>query len=426
MDIDQSGKARAAKAAGRLGKAFGAAAAFAMVAAQIAPLPLPGVAAVGMAPAAAQYGAQPVTINCTSQGNAARTCRLPANTQSVIFAGPDRSNRCREGETWRRQGNTLRVTGGCGGTFQAMVYQGGGQGGQQGGNWGGNWGGGNQQGFAGEVACRSRENRTERCAVNTENRVQMLQQYSNAPCIEGRTWSYNRNRIEVRNGCQARFGYGFGNWSGGGGSGGNWGGGQQGFANQLECRSNNNRYQRCSANTQGRVEMLRQFSSTSCVQGRSWGYDGNSIWVDNGCQARFGYGYGNVSGDTSGGGGGPSTGAVVGGVALAAGLIAVLAAAGKKSNTSTATATPATIDADLTRFPSEARAEAQLCMNEVARQLGSTGGTRVRLDRVDQAQRSGDGWMLVGRVTGTWPDHSQAMTMDCRANSRQVTAFDIR
>ncbi len=410
-----------------LGRAFGGAAAFAMVAAQVAPLPLPGIAAIGVAPAAAQYNTQPVTISCYSQGNTARTCRLPANTQSVSFVGPDRTGRCREGETWRRQGNVLRVSGGCGGNFEALVSQGGGS---SGGNWGGsggNWGGsgGSNQGFAGEINCRSRENRTERCSANTENRVQLLQQYSSSPCIQGRTWSYTRNRIEVRNGCQARFGYGYGNWNGEGGS---WGGGNQGFANQLECRSDNNRYRRCSANTQGRVEMLRQFSSSSCIQGRSWGFDRNSIWVDNGCQARFGYGYGNVSGDTSGSGGGSDTGAVIGGVALAAGLIALLAAAGKSSGSgqSSSAATVATIDADLAKFPSDARSEAQLCMNEAARQVGATGGTRVALDRVDQAQRSGDGWMLVARVTGTWPDHRDAMTMDCRANNSRVTAFDIR
>lgn len=401
-----------------LSRALGAAAALAMVAAQVAPLPLPGIAAVGITAAAAQYNARPVSITCSSRGTSANTCRLPANTQSVSFVGPDRSGICREGETWRRQGNNLRVSGGCGGTFEAMVYQGGGSGG---GGWGGS--GGNNQGFAGEITCRSRENRTERCSANTGNRVQMLQQYSSAPCIEGRTWSYTSNRIEVRNGCQARFGYGYGDWNQGGGGG--WGGSNQGFANQLECRSDNNRYRRCSANTQGRVEMLRQLSSSSCIQGRSWGFDRNSIWVDNGCQARFGYGYGNVSGDTSGGGG-SDTGAVIGGVALAAGLIALLAAAGKSSSSAPSSNSVATIDADLARFPSDARSEAQLCMNEAARQIGSTGGTRVSLDRVDQAQRSGDGWLLVAQVSGTWPDQRRSMTMDCRANSSKVTAFDIR
>jgi hypothetical protein len=384
----------------------GAVAAIALVATQLAPLQLPALVAIGVAPAAAQYGARSVRVSCYSNGNRTTTCNLPPDTQSVTFIGPDRSNRCREGETWRRRGNDLQVSNGCGGVFEAMVYQGSGNGGSWGGGgWGdgpgGNWGG-NDQGFAGEITCRSRDNRQEQCYARTQNRVEMLQQYSQSPCIQGRTWSYNRNNIQVRNGCQARFGYGYGNWSGGGNggnTGGNWGG--SGFAGQTECRSENNRYQRCSANTRGRVEMLRQLSSTSCVQGRNWGYDNRSIWVDNGCQARFGYGYGNVSGDSNGGG--SNTGAVIGGVALAAGLIALLAAAGKSGGSSrmAAAATSATLDADIGRFPSDARPEARACLDEAARQVGSTGGTRLKLESVDTVQRSGEGWMILARMTGT-------------------------
>ena len=406
--------------------------AVAVVAAQLVPLPLPALApvglALGMAPALAQ-NTRTTSVNCYANGNGSRTCTLPPNTQSVSYLGPDRSGRCREGDTWRRRGNDLWVTGGCGGVFEAVSYVGG-----SGGGWGGGSGNSNGSGFAGEISCRSRDGRQQECFANTNNRVQMLQQYSSSPCIEGSTWRYSRNSIIVRNGCQARFGYGYGNNGGDwGNGGGNWGGNNQGFAGQTECRSNDNRYQRCSVNTNNRVEMLRQFSSSSCTRGRSWGYDRNSIWVDNGCQARFGYGYGNVSGDTSGGGssgGGSDTGAVIGGVALAAGLIALLAAAGKSGNnsrsSSAASGGVATVSADPGKFPSDARASGDACMKEAARQVGSTGGKTVRLDSVDRAERSGQGWMIVGRITGTWPDHSQSMTMDCRATGSNVTAFDVR
>ncbi|WP_199556216.1 DUF3011 domain-containing protein [Sandaracinobacteroides hominis] len=402
-------------------------AALSLVAAQLAPLPVPLLA---MAPAAAQYGAEPFRVNCYSSGNQTRSCDLPRNTQSVTFIGPDRSGRCREGDTWRRVGNQIRVSDGCGGTFEAMVYQGGGSGGGwgggSGGGSGGGWGGGNGQGFAGEVTCRSRDNREERCSANTGGRVQLLQQYSSASCRQGSTWRYDRYSIIVRQGCQARFGYGYGNYDGG--SGGGWGGGNnQGFAGQTECRSDDNRYRRCSVNTNNRVEMLRQFSSSSCTRGRSWGYDRNSIWVDNGCQARFGYGYGNVTGDTSGGSsGGSNTGAVIGGVALAAGLVALLAAAGKSSNSSSNSSNVAQLDADLGKFPSDARVSGEACMKEAARQIGATGGTRVRLDTLDTASRSGDGWMILARITATYPQQTRQVTMDCRATGSKVTAFDVR
>lgn len=405
----------------------------AMVAAQLAPLPLPMLApaglALGLAPAAA--ASNTMRINCYSNPNSSRTCDLPPNTQSISYMGPDRTGKCREGDTWRRRGNDLWVSDGCGGVFEVVTYSGGsggGSGGGWGGSGGGGWGGsgGSGGGFAGEITCRSRDGRQEECYANTNNRVQMLQQYSSSPCIEGSTWRYSRNSIIVRNGCQARFGYGYGNNGGGGGWGNN-----SGFAGQIECRSDENRYRRCSVNTENRVEMLRQLSNSSCVRGRSWGYDRSSIWVDNGCQARFGYGYGNVSGDWSSGGSNSSSnsGDVVAGVALAAGLVALLAAVGKGSSSSrsaSTTTSAASVSADLNKFPSDARASGDACMKEAGRQVGATGGSAVRLDSVDRVERSGSGWIIQARLTGTWSGQPQAMTMDCRANGSTVTAFDVK
>jgi len=63
---------------------------------------------------------------------------------------------------------------------------------------------------------------------------------------------------------------------------------QQGF---LTCSSNGYRYNFCSANTQGRVVMVREISSGNlCRQGRGWGFDNSGIWVDRGCRADFSYG----------------------------------------------------------------------------------------------------------------------------------------
>ncbi len=61
-----------------------------------------------------------------------------------------------------------------------------------------------------------------------------------------------------------------------------------------------------------------------------------------------------------------------------------------------------------------------------ARQVGATGGAVVKLDRVDGGTRSGDGLMILARLTASYPDHSRAMAMDCRATGEKVTAFDIR
>ena len=58
----------------------------------------------------------------------------------------------------------------------------------------------------------------------------------------------------------------------------------------LTCSSNDGGYQYCRADTQNRVELVRQISGSRCDQGYSWGFDFRGIWVDRGCRAQFNYG----------------------------------------------------------------------------------------------------------------------------------------
>ena len=69
----------------------------------------------------------------------------------------------------------------------------------------------------------------------------------------------------------------------------------------FRCESDGNRQQRCEADTRGGVQLVRQLSKSSCVQGRSWGYDRYGVWVSDGCRAEFASGRG---GGWNGGGGG--------------------------------------------------------------------------------------------------------------------------
>ncbi|HRF54424.1 MAG TPA: DUF3011 domain-containing protein [Aquimonas sp.] len=69
-----------------------------------------------------------------------------------------------------------------------------------------------------------------------------------------------------------------------GGSGG-WGGGQR--EDFFVCESIRDRYSECRKPGRGPVSLDRQLSSTRCVEGRNWGQTRDSVWVDNGCRARF-------------------------------------------------------------------------------------------------------------------------------------------
>lgn len=417
------------------GRLMSFAASGALVVAQLAPLPVlaPVGTALGVAPAAAQT--QRTEIQCYAAQGQQNSCALPPGTRSVTYLGPDRSGICREGQTWRKRGNSLWVANGCGGMFE-VTYAGGGSGGS-GGNWGGsggNWGGsGGSGGFVGEITCRSRNYEAETCNVPTGGRVEVVQQISREPCIQGQTFRFDSRSITVRNGCQARFGYGYGNSGGGwGGSGGGWG--NDGFQAELRCSSNGNRYQRCPADTQGRVILVRQVSQSACTQGSSWGFDNGGIWVNRGCQGYFAYGYGNYrpnsSGETypgnqgnQGGGGGSGVAAGLLGAGLAAGLIALINSKGSKADASNPNAR---ISANYGLFPGGAQAEAKACMEEASRQLGHSGASAVTLNSVASAQPSGGGWRLVSDVTGTWPKETSRLEVDCVASGTKVTAFDVK
>ena len=61
-----------------------------------------------------------------------------------------------------------------------------------------------------------------------------------------------------------------------------------GFAQYgLTCASEDGHRHYCSADTRAGVTMQRQRSKSACVQGTTWGFDQQGIWVDRGCRADF-------------------------------------------------------------------------------------------------------------------------------------------
>ncbi len=114
--------------------------------------------------------------------------------------------------------------------------------------------------------------------------VRISKRLSDKPCDYGRSWGYDRDGIWVDNGCRAVFEYetrdgndsrpeiglpGFGN----------------GQRFRLESTDGKRNYRRID--TSGGVRLVKQVSSTPCIKGRSWDYDRNGVWVDDGCRADF-------------------------------------------------------------------------------------------------------------------------------------------
>jgi hypothetical protein len=141
------------------------------------------------------------------------------------------------------------------------------------------------------LTCASDDMKRHLCRVDTSRGVQMINQRSGSPCIQGQTWGYSRSGIWVDRGCRADFYLGTNYRPGGPGGPGYGGPGGPGYGGggptTITCSSNNGKRNYCPANTSRGVRLTNQRSGSPCVQGQTWGYDNQRIWVDRGCRADF-------------------------------------------------------------------------------------------------------------------------------------------
>ncbi|MEG2803227.1 DUF3011 domain-containing protein [Stenotrophomonas sp.] len=136
---------------------------------------------------------------------------------------------------------------------------------------------------SGPVRCESNKNRTQQCPL--QGRARLVRQLSGSPCVEGQTWGQARDGVWVTQGCRAEFIAEGGRRGGGhGGNGGGWGGGR---GQVITCDSNDRRLRRCNVSIRRDARLIRQTSRTACVEGSSWGWDRDGVWVNGGCRGEF-------------------------------------------------------------------------------------------------------------------------------------------
>ena len=234
------------------------------------------------------YGNTGSSVRCESNDGRVNRCPLPYGNGRVVIERQISRSACVEGRSWGQERNGIWVSQGCRADFR-MSNAGGYYGSDPyyGGSYGrGNPGYGNSDGNI--VRCESNDGRTRRCNVagGGNIRAQLVRQLSRAACVEGRTWGSDRGGIWVADGCRGDFqignvgsnrgGYGYGNY-----------GDQYGFGRLFRCESNDGRLRECTANTRAGVQLVKQLSRAACIEGRSWGYGRNGIWVTDGCRAEF-------------------------------------------------------------------------------------------------------------------------------------------
>lgn len=219
------------------------------------------------------YGGAPTRFRCESEDGRQKFCSVDTR-DGVRLVRQLSSTPCRRGTNWETQRRGVWVSHGCRAEFE-VGYGGGGDYGSDG------FRRSNPQ--QGVVRCESDDGRTRQCAADTRGGVQLVRQLSSSACVEGRTWGYSRDAVWVSQGCRADFRTGVG---GGSGLGGSYGG-DTGGVQTLRCESANDRQRQCNATVRRGVTLVRQLSSAACIEGSTWGWDRNGIWVDRGCRAEF-------------------------------------------------------------------------------------------------------------------------------------------
>ena len=133
------------------------------------------------------------------------------------------------------------------------------------------------------ITCGSPQHRLARCPLPGNWRgVRLVRQTSDASCVQGRSWGYDRGSVWVDDGCAGVFAAG--DYSSGWRPGPGW---DQNFT--VSCGSPQYRYAFCQVDVgaRGRVRLQRQTSDARCVEGQTWGWNRAGVWVDRGCSALF-------------------------------------------------------------------------------------------------------------------------------------------
>lgn len=121
------------------------------------------------------------------------------------------------------------------------------------------------------VTCESNDNRRRNCPLRSSDSIARLErQLSRSSCVEGRTFGISGSTLWVDDGCRGVFLI-EPSWR----------------PYVIECSSSRYSRQECRIRRNAAVRLLRTTSRSPCTDGRTWGYFGATLWVDDGCSGEF-------------------------------------------------------------------------------------------------------------------------------------------
>lgn len=204
---------------------------------------------------AARAADLPEQVRCESQD--ARRVHCPIDTsRGVVLSRQLSQNACIREADWGVDSRGVWVARGCRAEFRAVPAD--------------------LSGARHVVRCESRRARVESCPVILRGApVRLLRELALAPCRRGESWEVGRNEIRVSRGCKGEF---------------EIGDREAGFPpgpRHLLCESKGRARRFCGITIEHGASMVRQLSGTPCEEGRTWGWDGDGVWVTGGCRAEF-------------------------------------------------------------------------------------------------------------------------------------------
>lgn len=209
--------------------------------------------------------AAPTVLECASRDNRRSECGFSGHGfVRIVEQLSDAA--CDEGISWGVHGSTIWVDRGCRARFEIVSNPGSE-------DWGGGaWSGGTWSGRY-TVTCESVDSKRITCRLPAEGRIRVKEQLSDTRCDQGETWGALGDAIWVDRGCRAVFEV--------------LPGTQPGASYRLTCQSEDDRREECALRGPGRAQVRRQLSETRCEPGQTFGVEGSTLWVDDGCRAEF-------------------------------------------------------------------------------------------------------------------------------------------
>ena len=130
-----------------------------------------------------------------------------------------------------------------------------------------------------QIACASQNYQEKFCPSDRRiTRAWLVEQRSQSACVQGRSWGFQDTGIWVASGCNGVFGV-----EGRGPPPG------PPPINRLVCASRGFQQAFCAVPSIARAWVIEQRSESPCIQGDTWGFQRNGVWVDRGCSALFAY-----------------------------------------------------------------------------------------------------------------------------------------